>query len=165
MVTFCWSYCHLGLGLSSISLDRGPTWSSLTSEHAPVDNSTSQWESVNLFHGTEPYSFSVAVGFYTILTSLVSYTGSIFGTLKCLSPDFWSQKTRTLGLIKDPPESPQFLIANTDNVDQTTVGIRDQSLFMTGGTESNDFLQKIFLRPTRRTGCDNFSTPTLEVQK
>ena len=42
--------------------------------------------------------------------------GSIFGTLKGLSPDFGSQKTRTLGLTRDPPES-QFPIVNTDNVD------------------------------------------------
>ena len=42
--------------------------------------------------------------------------GSIFGTLKGLSPDFWSQKTRTLGLTRDPPES-QFPIVDTDNVD------------------------------------------------
>ncbi len=42
--------------------------------------------------------------------------GSIFGTLKGLSPDFWFQKTQTLGLTRDPPES-KFQIVNTDNVD------------------------------------------------
>ncbi len=41
---------------------------------------------------------------------------NIFGTLKGLSPCFWSQKTRTLSLTRDPPES-QFLIVNTYTVD------------------------------------------------
>ncbi len=41
---------------------------------------------------------------------------NIFGTLKGLDLYFWSQKTRTLSLTIDPPES-QFLIVNTDNVD------------------------------------------------
>ncbi len=41
---------------------------------------------------------------------------NIFGTLKVLNPYFWSQKTWTLSLTRDPPES-QFLIVNTDSVD------------------------------------------------
>ncbi len=47
---------------------------------------------------------------------------NIFGTLKGLSPYFWSQKTRTLSLTRDPPES-QFLSVNIDSVDYITVGI------------------------------------------
>ena len=41
---------------------------------------------------------------------------NIYGTLKGLSPYFWSRKTRTLSLTTDPPES-QFQIVNTDSVD------------------------------------------------
>ncbi len=41
---------------------------------------------------------------------------NIFGTLKGLNLYFWSQKTQTLSLTRDPPES-QFLIVNTDSVD------------------------------------------------
>ncbi len=45
-----------------------------------------------------------------------SFPANIFGTLEGLNPYFWSQKTRTLSLSRDPPES-QFLIVNTDSVD------------------------------------------------
>ncbi len=44
------------------------------------------------------------------------FPGGIFGTPVGLDPDFRSQRTRTLGLTRDPPES-QFEIVNTDNVD------------------------------------------------
>ena len=42
--------------------------------------------------------------------------GGIFGTPIGLDPDFGSQRTRTFGLTRDPPES-QFEIVNTINVD------------------------------------------------
>ncbi len=42
--------------------------------------------------------------------------GGIFGTPVGRDPDFRSQRTRTLGLTRDPSES-QFQIVNTDNVD------------------------------------------------
>ncbi len=49
-------------------------------------------------------------------TDFFKCPGGIFGTPVGLDPDFWSQRTRTLGLTRDPPES-QFQIVNTDNVD------------------------------------------------
>ncbi len=45
---------------------------------------------------------------YTILVNT-------FGTLKGLDPYFWSQKTQTLSLTRDPPES-QFLIPNPTRI-------------------------------------------------
>ncbi len=57
------------------------------------------------------------LGWVVALSVTLIFPGSIFGTLKGLSPDFWSQKTQTLvGLTRDPPES-QLPIVNTDNVD------------------------------------------------
>ncbi len=57
----------------------------------------------------------------------ISIPGGIFGTPVGLDPDFRSQRTRTLCLTRDPPES-QFEIVNTDNVDQITVRISQESL-------------------------------------
>ncbi len=53
---------------------------------------------------------------------IMRFSGGIFGTPVGLDPDFRSQRTRTLGLTRDPPES-RFKIVNTDNFDLITVGI------------------------------------------
>ena len=53
---------------------------------------------------------------FDLFSNNIIIPGSIFGTLKGMSPDFWSQKTRSLGLTRDLPES-QFPVVNTDNVD------------------------------------------------
>ncbi len=61
------------------------------------------------------YIFKGALNSY-YLTTVIPIPGGIFGTPVGLDPDFRSQRTRTLGLARDPPES-QFQIVNTDNVD------------------------------------------------
>ncbi len=48
--------------------------------------------------------------------SVIPIPGGIFVTPVGLDPDFRSQRTQTLGLTRDPPES-EFEIVNTDNVD------------------------------------------------
>ncbi len=78
---------------------------------------------VCLFHYSIGFFLPVTIVMLpdVLVTNLIP--ANIFGTLRGLSPFFWSQKTRTLSLTRDPTES-QFRNVNTDSVDYITAGIR-----------------------------------------